>query len=94
MESPDNRFHRLMTPAGWFVLANPWEFLHFRYLAVHAITADTFGLAKEQVQGISCMLDVLGKDAQEEAKPRFVIEPLLFSAPLEQAPGLPKPFGS
>ncbi|MFZ2960781.1 MAG: ATPase P [Candidatus Ozemobacteraceae bacterium] len=43
-----------------------------RHLAVHVVTADTFGRAKEQLQKISCTLDVLGKDSQGAAKQRFV----------------------
>ncbi len=37
-------------------------------LIIHILTADTFGRAKEQLEGIPCQLAVLSKDHQEVGK--------------------------
>lgn len=41
-------------------------------LAIHVVTADTFGSAARQLAQLPCSLDVLEPGAQDEAKLRFV----------------------
>ena len=41
-------------------------------IAVHVVTADTFGLAAEGLQGVNCKLTVLEKGSQDQAKADFV----------------------
>ena len=42
------------------------------HLAIHVVTADTFGLAREALEGIDCTLDILPPGGQATAKQRFV----------------------
>lgn len=44
-----------------------------QHLSIHVITADTFGLARSQLTGISCDLHILAPESQAEAKRKFVI---------------------
>ena len=46
-----------------------------RQLAVHVVTADTFGLAAAGLEGIDCRLQVLGPGRQDLAK-REIVEQL------------------
>jgi len=41
-------------------------------LAIHVVTADTFGKAREALAGISCDLVILPPDRQDAAKLRYV----------------------
>jgi len=41
-------------------------------LALHVVTADTFGTAKTALQGLPCRLAVLGPGRQDEAKLAYV----------------------
>jgi len=41
-------------------------------LSLHVLTADTFGIAKEGLEGIPCQLTILPKDNQQRGKLRFV----------------------
>lgn len=41
-------------------------------LAIHIVTADTFGRAKEALAGIPCELVILPEDGQDSAKLRYV----------------------
>ncbi|MFP4226012.1 MAG: HAD family hydrolase [Desulfobacterales bacterium] len=41
-------------------------------LSLHVLTADTFGIAKEGLEGIPCQLTILPKDDQQRGKLRFV----------------------
>lgn len=41
-------------------------------LAVHVVTADTFGKAAEGLKGVTCRLTVLGETQQDQAKADFV----------------------
>lgn len=41
-------------------------------LAIHIVTADTFGRAKEALAGIPCELAILLEDGQDSAKLRYV----------------------
>ncbi len=41
-------------------------------LSLHVLTADTFGIAKEGLEGIPCQLTILPKDDQQGGKLRFV----------------------
>jgi soluble P-type ATPase len=41
-------------------------------LEVHVLTADTFGLAAANLEGVPCRLTVLGKEAQDVGKRDFV----------------------
>ena len=43
-----------------------------QHLTIHVVTADTFGLARSQLTGISCNLHILDVADQAEAKRRFV----------------------
>src|SRR6056297_2480027 len=43
-------------------------------LDLHVLTADTFGIAKEGLEGIPCQLTILPKDDQQGGKLRFVQE--------------------
>jgi soluble P-type ATPase len=43
-------------------------------LEIHVITADTFGLVKQQMANLPCRVSVLGKDNQAEAKFLYVRE--------------------
>ena len=43
-----------------------------RSLTVHVLTADTFGRAKAELEGISCRLTVLPKQDQARGKQRYV----------------------
>lgn len=43
-------------------------------LTVHVVTADTFGKAAAQLEGVSCSLSVLEADEQDEAKLAYVNE--------------------
>ena len=39
---------------------------------IHVVTADTFGLAAEQLKGLPCTLKILPKENQAEAKQAYV----------------------
>ncbi len=41
-------------------------------IEIHIITADTFGLAKNQLQNINCKLVILDKDNQQKAKQEYI----------------------
>lgn len=41
-------------------------------LEVHVITADTFGKAAEELKGVKCTLDIIGKGDQQKQKLDFV----------------------
>src|SRR6056297_1776604 len=41
-------------------------------LDLHVLTADTFGIAREGLEGIPCKLTILSKDDQQGGKLRFV----------------------
>ncbi len=41
-------------------------------LSVHVVTADTFGLAREQIDGLPCRLTVLDRNEQDRAKLDYV----------------------
>ena len=41
-------------------------------VAIHVVTADTFGLAREALEGVDCTLDILPPGDQTAAKQRFV----------------------
>jgi soluble P-type ATPase len=43
-----------------------------RMVDVHVVTADTFGRARQELDGTSCSIDVLPPGNQAEAKLRFV----------------------
>jgi len=43
-------------------------------LTVHVVTADTFGKATAQLEGVSCSLSVLSAEGQDEAKLAYVNE--------------------
>ena len=43
-----------------------------RQVAIHVITADTFGLAREALEGVDCTLGILPPGDQAVAKQRFV----------------------
>ena len=43
-------------------------------LSVHVVTADTFGKAAAQLEGVSCRLSVLPADGQDTAKLAYVNE--------------------
>lgn len=43
-------------------------------LQIHVITADTFGLVKQQMAHLPCRVSVLGKESQAEAKLRYIQE--------------------
>ncbi len=42
------------------------------HLEVHVVTADTFGRAREELEGLPCSVDVLLPEAQDLAKAKFV----------------------
>jgi P-type E1-E2 ATPase len=41
-------------------------------LTIHILTADTFGKAREALQGVNCRIDILTGEAQDVQKERFV----------------------
>ena len=41
-------------------------------LEVHVITADTFGNAAAQLDGVKCTLDIIGKGDQQKQKAEFI----------------------
>ncbi len=41
-------------------------------LAVHVVTADTFGRARAELTGLPCALKILGSSAQDRAKAAYV----------------------
>ena len=43
-----------------------------RQLAVHVLTADTFGHVKQELAGIDCTVSILGPDRQDRAKRAYV----------------------
>lgn len=43
-------------------------------LSLHVLTADTFGIAKQGLEGIPCRLSILAKDDQQGGKLRFIQE--------------------
>jgi soluble P-type ATPase len=43
-------------------------------LRLHVLTADTFGIAKDGLEGVPCQLTILPKDDQQGGKQRFVQE--------------------
>jgi soluble P-type ATPase len=43
-----------------------------RQVAIHVVTADTFGLARQALEGVECSLDILPPGNQAAAKKRFV----------------------
>jgi soluble P-type ATPase len=43
-----------------------------RYLEIHILTADTFGTAEEELNGIKCRLHILGGDKEDIQKMKYV----------------------
>jgi soluble P-type ATPase len=43
-----------------------------RLVEIHVLTADTFGLAREQLQGLSCTLRILPESSQDAGKQDYV----------------------
>jgi len=43
-----------------------------QHLAIHVLTADTFGSVKEELQGIPCETVVIAKENQAQAKANYV----------------------
>ncbi len=43
-----------------------------RNLAIHVITADTFGVVKQQVAALPCQVFILGQESQAEAKLGYI----------------------
>jgi soluble P-type ATPase len=43
-------------------------------LAIHVVTADTFGQARSALQGARCKLTVLGPGPQDDAKLNYVVQ--------------------
>ncbi|WP_449244755.1 HAD family hydrolase [Desulfobacca acetoxidans] len=41
-------------------------------LQIHVITADTFGIVRQQMAHLPCQVSILGKESQAEAKLRYV----------------------
>lgn len=41
-------------------------------LAIHVVTADTFGSVRSQLAGYPCKLHILGKDSQDQEKLRYL----------------------
>ena len=44
------------------------------FLSIHILTADTFGRAREALQGINCRIDILAGEAHDVQKEAFVRE--------------------
>lgn len=42
------------------------------HLAVHVVTADTFGKARSELKGVRCEIVILGTQAQDRAKAAYV----------------------
>ncbi len=43
-----------------------------KHLKVHVITADTFGKVQEKLEGVPCDLTIIGPEAQDRQKSRYI----------------------
>ncbi len=43
-----------------------------RQLQVHVLTADTFGTVRQQLEGLGCVIRVIGPDEQDEQKKQYI----------------------